>query len=296
MAQFSDYLKLHVIVFLWGTTAVMAKLITIPATEMLFYRTLLAAVGLLVVAVVSKTAIKAPVKDIFKMLGIGMVVGLHWIAFFVGGQISTASLSLVGFATCSLWAAILEPMTQGKSIRPIEIFLGILVMAGLIIILHFEFRFYLGLLMSVFSGFLAALFSVMNFHIVRRLPSVTIAMYEMSGAFLLVCFFLPFYQNYFAENGMLQMVPVAMDWFYLFILSVVCSVFAFTASVGLMKKISVFTLQLTLNLEPVYGIVLAVLLLGEDRYMGPSFFIGTGLIMLAVLSYPVLRKKFDQSS
>lgn len=296
MAQFSDYLKLHLIVFLWGTTAVMAKLISIPATEMLFYRTLLAAVGLLVVAVVSGTVIRASPKDILKMLGIGMVVGLHWIAFFVGGQISTASLSLVGFATCSLWAAILEPLTQGKSVRPLEIFLGILVMAGLIIILHFEFRFYLGLLMSVFSGFLAALFSVMNFHIVRRLPSVTIAMYEMAGAFLLVCLFLPFYQYYFADNAKLQMIPVAVDWFYLFILSMVCSVFAFTASVGLMKKISVFTLQLTLNLEPVYGILLAVILLGEDRYMGPSFFIGTGLIMLAVLSYPALKRKFDQSS
>ena len=293
MARLSDYLKLHVLVFLWGTTAVMAKLITIPATEMLFYRTLFAAAGLLVVALVAGTAVKASFTDTLKMLGIGLVVGLHWIAFFVGGQISTASLSLVGFATCSLWAAVLEPLTQGRAVRPLEIFLGILVMAGLYVILHFEFRFYAGLLLSVASGFLAALFSVMNFHLVKRLPSITIAMYEMAGAFIMVTLFLPFYQYYFAENGRLQMIPVGMDWFYLFILSVVCSVFAFTMSVDLMKRISVFTLQLTLNLEPVYGILLAVILLGEDRYMGTSFIIGTGLIMVAVLSYPMLKRKID---
>ena len=296
MARFSDYLKLHFIVFLWGTTAVMAKLITIPATEMLFYRTLLAAVGLYAVALVSGISIRSSVADQLKMLGIGLIVGLHWIAFFVGGQISTASLSLVGFATCSLWAAILEPLTQGKSIRPLEIFLGVLVMAGLYIILHFEFRFYSGLLLSVASGFLAALFSVMNFSLAQRLPAVTVAMYEMAGAFLMVSLFLPIYKSYFAEGGMLQMIPAPMDWFYLFILSVFCSVFAFTMSVSLMKKISVFTLQLTLNLEPVYGILLAVLLLDEHRYMGPSFFIGTGLIIIAVLSYPVLKNKFGQSS
>lgn len=292
MASVKDYFRLHLIVFLWGTTAVMAKLISIPATEMLFYRTLLAALGLLAVAFVTGTAVRASVTDILKMLGIGLVVGLHWIAFFVGGQISTASLSLVGFATCSLWAAVLEPLTQGKSISPLEVLLGILVMAGLYIILHFEFRFYNGLLLSVASGFLAALFSVMNFHLVRRLPSITIAFYEMAGAFLLVACFLPFYKNYFA-GGKLEMIPAGMDWVYLFVLSMVCSVFAFTQAVSLMKKISVFTLQLTLNLEPVYGIFLAILLLGEDRYMGPSFIGGTALIMLAVLSYPALKRKFS---
>ncbi|MFZ9982433.1 MAG: DMT family transporter [Cyclobacteriaceae bacterium] len=291
MASLKDYFKLHLIVFLWGTTAVMAKLISIPATEMLFYRTMLAAAGLFAVALISGTTIKASFPDVLKMLGIGFVVGLHWIAFFVGGQISTASLSLVGFATCSLWAAILEPLTQGKSIRPLEVFLGIMVMAGLYIILHFEFRFYNGLLLSIVSGFLAALFSVMNFHMVRRLPSVTIAFYEMAGAFFLIAAFLPFYRDYFA-GGNLQLLPSPMDWVYLFILSVVCSVFAFTQSISLMKKISVFTLQLTLNLEPVYGILLAILLLGEDRYMGPAFITGTGIIMIAVFSYPALKRKF----
>ena len=296
MATVKDYFKLHLIVFLWGTTAVMAKLITIPATEMLFHRTLLAAVGLLIVAAITRTNIKTSFTDLLKVLGIGMIVGLHWIAFFVGGQISTASLSLVGFATCSLWAAILEPLTQGKSIKPLEIFLGILVMAGLYIILHFEMRFYSGLLLSVLSGFLAALFSVMTAGLVKRIPSVTIAMYEMAGAFLMVALFLPVYQKFFAEGGTLQLIPAPMDWFYLLILSVVCSVYAFTQSVSLMKRISVFTLQLTLNLEPVYGIALAIVLLGEDRYMGPSFVVGAGLILMAVLSYPILKKRFDQRS
>jgi drug/metabolite transporter (DMT)-like permease len=293
MATWRDYLKLHLVVFLWGTTAVMAKLITIPAIEMLFHRTWMAAVGLFIFAWFTKKSLNISVSSVLKILGVGIIVGVHWIAFFYGGQISTASLSLVGFATCSLWTAILEPIVNRKSIRPLEVMLGLLVFAGLYIIFRFEIRFFNGFLLSVLSGFLAAVFSIMNERLVRKHSATSIAFYEMAGAFLGVLIFLPFYKLYFAEGMQLNLRPAPADWFYLFILSVVCSVFAFTMAVNLMKKLSVFTVQLTLNLEPIYGITLAIFVLNEQKYMTPSFLSGTALIMLAVLSYPALKKKLS---
>ena len=292
MASASDYLKLHIVVFLWGTTSVMAKLVSMPATEMLVYRTFLAAAGLLAVAAVWRVSLRVSAADVFRLLGIGMVVGLHWAAFFVGGQYSTASLSLVGFATCSLWAAILEPLVNRQPIRPLEIFLGLAVLAGLYLIFRFEFHYWVGFLLSVLSGLLAAVFSILNFRLVRRIPSVTIAFYEMAGAFLFMVLMLPLYKITFARNGVLDLSPEPTDWIYLAILSLLCSVFAFTMSVNLLKKVSVFTVQLLLNLEPVYGIMLAVMVLGEHRMMGPGFFAGTAIILAAVLSYPLLKKRF----
>ncbi|MFM7196156.1 MAG: DMT family transporter [Bacteroidota bacterium] len=291
-ASIGDYVLLHVIVFLWGTTAVISKLVSVPATEMLFFRTLAAAIGLLVLALATRTSLRASGSDLLKMLGIGFIVGIHWVAFFVSAQITTVSISLIGFATCSLWAAILEPIVNKQRIRGIELFLGVLVLSGLYIIFHFEFRFYAGLLLSVLSGFLAAVFSVMNFHLVRRTSATSIAFWEMTGAFLLVTAFLPVYRDHFAADGILRMSLVPMDWLYIGFMSIVCSVFAFTMSVQLMKKVSVFTVQLTLNLEPVYGIFLALMVLGEGQYMGWSFIAGAGLIMSAVLSYPLLKNRF----
>ena len=291
-ATAKDYFLLHFVVFLWGTTAVISKLVSVPATEMLFYRTMVAAGGLLVLAMVTRTSLFGSTGDVLRMLGIGVIVGIHWIAFFVAAQVTTASISLIGFATCSVWAAILEPLVNGQRIKGLELFLGALVLSGLYIIFHFEFRFYSGLLLSVFSGFLAAVFSVMNFHLVRRTSATSIAFWEMTGAFLLVTAFLPFYRDHFAADGILRMSLIPMDWVYIGFMSIVCSVFAFTVSVDLMKKVSVFTVQLTLNLEPVYGIFLAILVLNEGQYMGWSFVAGAGLIMAAVFSYPLLKKRF----
>jgi len=283
---------LHFVVLLWGTTAVISKLVTIPATEMLFFRTLVAAIGLMVVAFMSGNTLRCSWPDLLKLLGIGVIVGIHWIAFFVSAQITTASISLIGFATCSLWAAILEPMVNRQPIRAIEVFLGLLVLVGLYIIFHFEFRFYAGLLLSVLSGLLASVFSIMNFHLVRRVNSISIAFWEMLGGFFLIAVFLPFYKDWFAVDGVLQMSPNLVDWAYISFMALACSVFAFTMAVSLMKKFSVFTVQIALNMEPVYGIILAILILDEGRFMGWSFLAGAGIIMAAVFTYPWLKKRF----
>lgn len=287
--QTIDYLKLHFIVLLWGATAILGKLISIPSVEMVFYRTLLASIGMAVWIAISNEKFLVSQSDALKLIAIGFLVSAHWIAFFASGKISTASVSLVGFATASVWTAILDPLSRRKRIKLLEVGMGVLVIIGLYIIFRFDFQFYLGLFLGIFSGLLLAVFSVMNSHLVHRIPSVTISFYQMTGAFLFSAAFLPVYQYYWAEGNILQLNPTVLDWIYISVLAIVCSVYAYSLAIELMKKISVFVIQLTLNLEPVYGILMAVFILDEAKYLNVSFFIGAGIILLGVISYPFLK-------
>ncbi len=289
MASTSDYLKLHFIVFLWGFTAVLGKLVLLPSVEMVFYRTLLAAAGMGAWIFAIRGSFKVTRSDLLKLFLIGFIIAIHWLAFFGAGRISNPSTSLVGFATCSLWAALIEPLIKGKKIQLLEIGLGLVVLTGLVIIFSFDFQYKLGLFLGVVSGFTAALFGVINSRMVLKLNVHTITFYEMTGACMGVILFFPFY----APGGLshLQLYPSPLDWIYIALLSWVCSVYAFSVSIDLSKRLSVFFIQLTLNLEPVYGIVLALLVFGQQEVMNINFYAGTLIIIGAVAAYPFLKKK-----
>lgn len=292
MASPTDYLKLHFIVLLWGFTAVVGLLISIPAVEMVFYRTLLAALGMMIYLWWRKESILVSATDIIMLLGIGVIVSMHWIAFFASARVSNASVSLVGFATNSLWAALLEPLSNRQRIKWMELALGLAVIAGLYIIFSFNFQYPLGLALGIISGFTAALFSVLNAQLVKRLSPERITLYEMWGAWLTTALFLPVYQLLWAADNQLKLIPTATDWLYLIFLAWGCSLYAYAVAIHLMKKLSVFFIQLTLNLEPVYGIILALVVFGEKEKMGWNFYVGTTIVVAAVLLYPRLRARF----
>ncbi len=292
-ATLTDYFKLHFIVFLFGFTAILGKLVSLPSVEMVFYRTLLAAAGMGVLIVFTKRSFALPSqKDFWKLIITGLIVALHWLTFFGSGRVSNPSISLVGFATCSFWAALIEPIAKRKKIRPIEVGLGIAVLIGLYIIFFFDFHYMLGLLLGIASGLTAAIFSVINSNMVTRISSYTITFYEMVAACLGIIIFFPFYQNYFSD-GSLHLIPTAADWFYLALLGWACSVYAYSQMIELSKKLSVFFIQLALNLEPVYGIALALLVFGRQEVMGWNFYFGTMIILTAVALYPLLKRKFE---
>ena len=294
MASRNDYIKLHFIVFLWGFTAILGMLITIPPVEMVFYRAIIAFIGMGIVIFFTQGTFDVSRPDLIKMILVGFLVAFHWIAFFGAGRVSNVSVSLVGFATNSLWAALLEPWFNRTRVKKFELVLGLIVMGGLYIIFSFDFHYKLGLLLGITAGFTAALFSVFNSKLVRRIPAFTITFYEMIGAALGIALFFPLYKITWAHDHQLQLVPTALDWFYISILAVVCSVYAYSVDVDLMKRISVFLLQLALNLEPVYGIIMAVLIFKEKEKMGPNFYIGTLVIMGAVSAYPILKKRIEK--
>jgi drug/metabolite transporter (DMT)-like permease len=285
-----DYIHLHFLVFLWGFTAVLGKLISIPSVEMVFYRTLLAAAGIGVAMLLLKKTFSISSTLLTKVFATSIIVAIHWIAFFVSGKISNPSTSLVGFATCSFWAAILEPIIKRKKNSAIEIGLGAVVLVGLGIILAFDFKHPLGLLLGVISGLTAAWFSIINAKLVHQVNAYTITFYEMLGACFLILFFMPFYVR-LPGVDQLNIIPTLSDWFYISIMAWACSVYAFTASINLSKRISVFMIQLALNLEPVYGIVLALLVFGQQEVMNWPFYLGTTIVLSAVIIYPILKNR-----
>jgi drug/metabolite transporter (DMT)-like permease len=294
MPEFKDYLHLHFLVLIWGFTAILGLLITIPPVEVVFYRTLIASIGLAVLMTASKVSFRIERSEIIKLLFTGSLIAGHWILFFTSARISTASVCLAGMATTSFWTSFLEPIVLKKRIKWYEVFLGGVVIFGLYIIFHFEFNHALGLILALGSALLAALFTVINVRFAKTHHHQTVTIYEMIGACLSIALFFPIYQNSFAEDHTLHLRLSFSDFFYLFILAIVCTVYAYAASIELMKKISAFSVNLTVNLEPVYGIILAVLIFGDKEKMHSGFYIGAAVILISVLAHPFLNRLYHR--
>ncbi len=287
-----DYIKLHFIVLLFGFTGILGKLVSLPAVEMVFFRTVLAVLGMLVLIPLVKGSFSVSPSDFLKLFFTGFIVGIHWLTFFISGRIANVSVSLVGFATASLWTALIEPPVRGYRIRPVDLVLGLMVLSGLYIIYSSDFSYSFGLILAIGSGLTCAIFSIINSHLVTRVNALTITFYEMAGACMATVLFFPWYLREWSVSGQLELSPGMADWVYLLLLGWLCTVYAYSVGVELMKRISVFLFQLTLNLEPVYGIAMAVLIFGESEKMNVSFYIGTSIIVCAVLVYPWLKRKF----
>lgn len=304
MPRLKDFIELHFIVLLWGFTAILGKLITIPAVELVFLRTLIAALALGVIIYRRKTPFWLGRNNMFIMMGVGLMISAHWILFFASARISSVSLCLVGMATCSLWTALLEPAFTSKKLRFHEILLGVLILVGLYIIFRAETEFdnMLGIGMAVGAALLGAVFTIINARLAKKHPSTTITAYEMAGACIGTAMFFPLYAGMFTETGSLSFAMNGMDWVYLLVLSLVCTVYAYTASVRLMQKISAYTMNLTVNMEPIYGILLAWLIFNENEQMTSNFYIGATIILVSVFIHPVLdtyserRQKLKQAS
>lgn len=296
MVTTADYLRLHFIVFLWGFTAILGMKISLPPVEMIFFRTLLSAIGLGIIVMAGRVSLDVTRKDLLGMLFTGALVAIHWIAFFGSARLSNVSVSLVGFATASLWTSFIEPLSQGKKVKAFEVFLGLCVIAGIVIVFSFQHSFRAGFLVAIFSGLMAAVFSVINARYAVRIDSRTITFYEMAGAAISTALFFPLYARYWTTDGVLRLAPTTEDWLYLLVLAGVCTVYAFTVMVQLMKRVSVFFIQLTINLEPVYGILMALLIFKETERMDLRFYLGTAIIIGSVLAYPFLRRRYSATN
>lgn len=283
-----DYLMLHFVVLIWGFTAILGMLISIPTIEMVFYRTFLAFVALGLIFWWRKTKIRIPQKELLKILATGGIICLHWLLFFGAARVSNISVCLAGLATASFWTAFIEPMVNKTKVKWYEVLLGLVIIVGLVIIFSFELDYWLGLVMSVGSALLGACFMVINSRLTKRGNPYIITFYEMLGACLFSVLALFCYQLFYSGEE-LQLIPTTMDWVWLFLLAGFCTVYAFSVSVELMKRLTAFAVNLTVNLEPVYGIILAVLIFGEKEKMTGGFYLGTLIILLAVCLYPLFN-------
>ncbi len=282
-----SYLHLHFLVMIWGFTAIVGLLVSISPTALVLYRTLFAALGLGVLIYLKKKKLNATPKDLLKMMGVGLLLSAHWILFFASARLSTASVCLAGMATTSLWTSLIEPLVNRRPVRLLEVALGILAFTGLYVVFQFEFNHATGLLLALASAFLAASFTVANSRLVQRIDAFVITFYEMIGASVFSFLFLIVSDRKgWTTPG--HWWPQAGDWIWILFLAWICTVYASTMATQLMKHFSAYLINLTINLEPVYGIALAFFFLGEKERMTDGFYLGTMVILLAVLLYPFL--------
>ncbi|HWV29566.1 MAG TPA: DMT family transporter [Dyadobacter sp.] len=282
-----SYLHLHFLVMIWGFTAIVGLMVSISPVALVLYRTFFAAIGLSFVILLSKKSFAIAGRDLLKILGVGFLLSAHWMLFFASARVSTASVCLAGMATTSLWTSLLEPLVNKRKISPLEVGLGILAFAGLYVVFRFEFDHALGLVLAIASAMLAASFTVANSRLVQRIDAWVITFYEMSGASLFSLLFLGISENK-DWNGGAPFIPAQGDWVWILFLALVCTVYASTMATQLMKQFSAYLINLTINLEPVYGIALAFFIFGEKERMTQGFYMGTLLILLAVILYPLL--------
>jgi drug/metabolite transporter (DMT)-like permease len=279
----SSHLKLHFVVLIYGFTAILGKLISLPAIHLVWYRMLIAVITFYIYLRWTKTTLSVSRKEFFRLSGIGIIVALHWIAFFGAIKISNVSVALGCLATSTLFTSLLEPFFFRKRINAVEVIIGLLIILGLYLIFRFETRYSAGVIVALIAAFLAGLFSVINKKMVIQHKASVISFYEMTGGLTVITF----YMAITGWGNIPLILPSFTDLVYLFALGIICTAYAFAVQVDIMKHLSAYVVSLTINLEPVYGILMAFFLFGETERMSRGFYFGTTIILISVLGFPL---------
>lgn len=274
------FIQLHIAIFLAGFTGVLGRLITINEGLLVWYRMFFAALFLLIVSFFSRRIKFLPWRQALPLIGIGSIVALHWVFFYGSVKYANVSVSLVCFSTIGFFSAFLDPLISKRKMDLIEILLGLMVMLGVYLIFHFDQGYRWGILYGIISSLLAAIFTILNKKYVDKHDAQVITFYELSGGWLSLNLILPFYLQFVTYSSFL---PGLSDFLWLLVLSLLCTVLAFNLSIQALKKISPFTVNLSYNLEPVYGILLAFAIYHEHLELGLSFYAGLFIIFLTVV-------------
>lgn len=274
------FVQLHAAVFLAGFTGVLGRLIELNEGWLVWYRMLLSSLLLLIIFFIRKQPIRIERKYLLQCIGIGALIALHWVFFYGSVKYANVSIALVCFAATGSFTAFLEPLLHKRRLDLVEVLLGLLVLLGIYLIFHFDVQYKTGILLGVAAAFLSALFPIFNKRLIQHIPAANLTLYELGGGWLMLSLLLPLYLQF---SPAAKHIPSLNDWFWLLMLALFCTVLAFQLSVNALKKISPFTANLTYNLEPVYGILLAFLLYNENKDLGRGFYWGILLIVTSVL-------------
>ena len=297
-SKLKNYLLLHLIVLIWGFTAILGALISLDAIPLVWYRMSLAVVFIVLYFVIKKKSFKVDGVGIGKFFLTGVIIALHWIFFFKAIKASNVSVALVTMSTGAFFVSLIEPLFFKRRINKLEIVLGLIVIFGLYIIFNFESQYRLGIFYALISSLLSAIFSVLNGLFIKKYAASTISLYQLFFGVVFITAYL-FFMNGFS----ISFFKISkLDWLYLLILSSFCTAYAFIASVKVMKYLSPYTVVLTLNLEPVYAILLALFIFGEKEKMNIEFYFGAFIVLFVVLvngiikNKTVLRKKIKEKT
>ncbi|MFN5479967.1 MAG: DMT family transporter [Chitinophagaceae bacterium] len=274
------FVQLHVAIFLAGFTGVLGRLISMDEASLVWYRMGLSSFILFVIGIFFRRTEYVPVRNIITLFLVGGIMALHWTFFYGSIKYSNVSVGLVCFSMVGFFSSIIEPILERRRPNLFDVALGLTVVAGVYLIFHFDTHFRLGILLGFISSFLAALFTFINKHLVKSYQPHTVSLYELTGGFLILTFILPFY---LPAIGVQFTLPTWSDLFWLLFLSLFCTVLALSLSVSALKHLTSFTINLSYNLELVYGMVLAFLIYHEHQSLGFSFYSGLSIIVLTVV-------------
>jgi drug/metabolite transporter (DMT)-like permease len=280
-----SYLHLHVIVFIWGFTAILGKLISLQALDLVWYRMLFASVIMTFVVLFNKEKVKVPFNILVGFIVSGIIIAAHWLTFYQAIKVSNVSITLACLSTGAFFASILEPIFYKRKVIWYELLFGIIVVVGLGIIFNVETKYTAGIYLAVTSAFLSALFSVINGKYAKEYDPNIISLYELSSGVFFISIYL-FFAGSFTPAFFALSVN---DLIWLFLLSSICTAYAFSASVKVMKFLSPFTVMLTINLEPIYGIILALLIFKDGEEMTPLFYVGAIIILATVIANGIVK-------
>lgn len=279
------YFLMHAAILLWGFTGIFGKLIQMNEGMIVWYRMIISAVSLAMYMLWKKKSFKVTSKTIFIISLTGIVVALHWITFYGAIKASNVSVTLACFSSIALFTAIMEPMIFRTRHHPSEILLGAGVIAGIYLIFSFQTGYALGILLSLISAALGSLFTIINRRLMQHYHAELVTFYELSAGFLFLTLILP---AYFHFTGNTFIIPDLLDTLWLLLLSVLCTTVAFTISLEALKKINAFTMNLSVNLEPLYSIILAIIIFNEGKELNSGFYAGAALIVGTVVLHTLM--------
>jgi drug/metabolite transporter (DMT)-like permease len=282
------FIQLHIAVFLAGFTGILGKLISLNEGMLVWYRLLITSATMWILFSLQKKLQRISKADMMKLAGVGFIAALHWVTFYGAIKYANVSVALVCFSAVGFFTALFEPIILRVRIKWTEVFLGLLVIAGIYIIFHFDPVYKTGIILGVLSAVFLAIVMIILRQFVQRMNTPTILTYQLTGGFVTLSACMPFYLHQFPSKDFL---PGWEDLGWLLVLSWFCSVLAFQFTGEALKKLSAFTVNLNFNLEPVYGIILAFIVYKENEFLSKWFYVGFAIIAAALLIHIILLVK-----
>jgi len=289
------HLLLHLIVFIWGWSPILGKGIQADAMTLVWYRIAMTIVMMGIYLTVIKANIIVSFKQLMQLSGVGLIICIHWLCFYGAIKVSNVSVTMAAFSTGTLFTAFIEPLFFKRKLILYELFIGLIIIGAICLIFSVEIHYWLGIILGILAAFTASVFSVLNGVIIQNkknpINSPVLSFIELTAALVGLSIYLIFAGDFKPSFFIIS----NNDTLLIFILAAVCTVYPFIASVNLMKYLTPYTINLTVNLEGVYGIILAGILFQENKELSITFYVGFSIILLAIFSNAILKQKFNKA-
>ena len=290
-AKVQNHLHLHFLVFIAGFTAILGELISIGSVALVWYRMLIAGILMFVYIKLKTFSLVVPREVKLKFFCAGILIALHWITFFESIKQANVSIALAMFSTGAFFASFLEPLIHKRKLIWYEIIFGIIVIFGVVLITRSELVYINGIVLGIVSALFSTLFAIFNGQFIKKHRASVISLYEFIAGVIFISLYILFFQGGFSSEFFMLS---STDWLWILILASICTAYAFIGAVQVMKYVSPYTVVLTYNLEPIYGIILAVFLFPDTEIMSSQFYVGALLILATVILNGLLKNRRKQ--